>query len=56
MNPSKVSRDKLHRLTDLPNIGKAGEEDLNVLGINKAEDLIGRCPYEMHASLSLIHI
>ena len=51
MNPSKVSRDKLQRLTDLPNIGKAGEEDLNVLGINKAEDLIGRCPYEMHASL-----
>ncbi|MBL4673278.1 MAG: helix-hairpin-helix domain-containing protein [Arenicella sp.] len=51
MNPSKVLRDKMKTLTDLPNIGKAGEEDLTVLGINKAEDLIGLCPYEMHASL-----
>lgn len=53
MNPQKVSRDNLRRLTDLPNIGKAGEEDLHVLGINKPEDLIGRCPYEMHTQLCL---
>ena len=28
MNPNKVSRNNLDSLTDLPNIGKAGEEDL----------------------------
>ena len=53
MNPQKVSRDNLIRLTDLPNIGKAGEEDLHVLGINRPEDLIGRCPYGMHKELCL---
>lgn len=26
MNPSKVQRDKLHQLTDLPNVGKAVAE------------------------------
>ena len=51
MNPAKVSRDKLHTLTDLPNIGKAGEEDLRILGINKPEDIIGLCPYSMHVAL-----
>lgn len=51
MNPTKVLRNKLSALTDLPNIGKAGEEDLMVLGINNPEDLIGLCPYEMHEML-----
>ena len=51
MNPNKVSRNNLSSLTDLPNIGKAGEGDLIVLGINKPADLIGFCPYEMHKSL-----
>lgn len=51
MNPLKVSRDNLNSLTDLPNIGKAGAGDLFVLGITHANDLIGRCPYEMYALL-----
>jgi|GEM_PF-5266496 len=34
MNPSKVQRDKLHQLTDLPNVGKAVADDLRKLGIN----------------------
>ena len=51
MNPAKVSRDKLNQLTDLPNIGKAGAQDLLVLGISRPQDLVGLCPYEMHAAL-----
>ena len=51
MNPTKVTRSRLNTLTDLPNIGKAGAEDLRVLGINRPEQLIGLCPYEMHKAL-----
>lgn len=51
MNPTKVSRNKLNALTDLPNIGKAGAEDLRILGINEPEDLIGKCPYTMYELL-----
>lgn len=51
MNPNKVSRNNLNSLTDLPNIGKASEEDLIMLGINMPEDLIGLCPYQMHDQL-----
>lgn len=53
MNPSKVSRNKLSSLTDLPNIGKAGECDLKILGIFDPKDLIGKCPYQMYESLCL---
>lgn len=51
MNPSKVSRENLKKLTDLPNIGQASAKDLNLLGIYQAEQLIGKCPYEMYNSL-----
>ena len=51
MNPVKVSRERLNKLTDLPNIGKAGAGDLRELGISQAHQLIGRCPYEMHQTL-----
>lgn len=51
MNPAKVSRSNLNKLTDLPNVGKAGEQDLILLGIDHPQDLIGRCPYDMHATL-----
>jgi hypothetical protein len=51
MNPAKVTRDNLNPLTDWPNVGKAGEEGLRVLGINKPEDIVGLCPYEMHTLL-----
>jgi len=33
MNPSKVVRENIKHLTDLPNIGKTGAADLKLLGI-----------------------
>ena len=51
MHPSKVIRDRLNLLTDLPNIGKAGESDLLLLGITKPEQLVGMCPYQMYERL-----
>jgi hypothetical protein len=51
MNPNKVTREHLSKLTDLPNIGRAGEKDLHVLGIFEPAQLVGKCPYEMYYSL-----
>jgi hypothetical protein len=51
MHPDKLRRDRLKRLTDLPNIGKAGAEDLKLLGIDSPEALQGRCPYAMYEEL-----
>jgi len=54
MNPSKVVREKISKLTDLPNIGKAGAADLELLGIKKPDDLVGHDPYEMYETLCAI--
>jgi len=51
MNPSKVAREAVKNLTDLPNIGRAGAEDLQLIGINRPSDLIGLDPYEMYENL-----
>ncbi len=51
MNPNKVDRHQLIKLTDLPNIGKAGAEDLRLIGIHDARELVGRSPYEMYEAL-----
>jgi hypothetical protein len=51
MNPAKVEREHIKQLTDLPNIGKAGEADLILLGIAAPEQLIGRSAYEMYDEL-----
>lgn len=51
MNPSKVDRNQLKSLTDLPNIGKALADDLHLLGIHEPQQLIGLCPYEMYEKL-----
>ncbi len=48
MNPSKVDRNRLSSLTDLPNIGEAAAGDLRQLGISQPSQLIGRSPYEMY--------
>lgn len=53
MNPSKVDRNRLTRLTDLPNIGKAGAEDLKLLGIDEPAQLVDRDPFEMYDTLCL---
>ena len=51
MNPAKVQRDKLHQLTDLPNVGKVVAEDLRKLGINTPQDLLGHDAYAMYYKL-----
>ncbi|MDE2421717.1 MAG: helix-hairpin-helix domain-containing protein [Gammaproteobacteria bacterium] len=53
MHPSKVDRDKLNTLTDLPNIGKACAEDLRMLGIFEPAQLIGKDPYQLFEDLCL---
>ena len=52
MNPSKVRRDRLAKLTDLPNIGPAMAKDFELLGIRKAEQLKGRDPLRLYNELS----
>jgi hypothetical protein len=51
MNPAKVRRDKVKTFTDLPNVGPATAEDLQVLGFKKPEDLVGQDPYKMFEEL-----
>jgi hypothetical protein len=51
MNPNKVDRNRVVALTDLPNIGKAGAEDLALLGIREPSQLVGKCPFEMYEML-----
>lgn len=51
MHPDKVSRNRLHALTDLPNVGPAGAADLQALGITRPDQLRGRCPFDLHAEL-----
>jgi len=54
MHPSKVQRDSLRCLTDLPNIGKAGAQDLQLLGITHPQQLIGRDPMQMYRELCVL--
>ncbi len=51
MNPSRVVRERVTQLTDLPNIGPASAADLRLLGIHAPAQLAGRCPYEMYDAL-----
>jgi hypothetical protein len=51
MNPDKVVRNKVQTLTDLPNIGKAMERDLHILGIITPSQLKGRSPYDLYYEL-----
>ena len=51
VHPDKVIREKVTKLTDLPNIGKAGAADLVLLGIEKPADLLGQDPYDMYYRL-----
>ena len=48
MNPSRVVRERVARLTDLPNIGPASAADLQLLGIHEPGQLVGLRPYEMY--------
>jgi len=51
VNPSKVIRIQVSKLTDLPNIGKAVARDLSLIGISEPGQLLGRCPFEMYRDL-----
>ncbi len=51
MNPSKVDRSRVVKLTDLPNVGKAMAEDFRQLGIHKPSQIAGMCPFEMYEML-----
>ena len=51
MKPTKVVRERVKNLTDLPNIGKACAADLVLLGITTPAQLVGRCPYQMYRQL-----
>jgi Pathogenicity locus len=53
MNPSKVDRERVKVLTDLPNIGKACARDLELLGIRKPQQLVGRSPFDLYEALCL---
>ncbi|PWF48378.1 helix-hairpin-helix domain-containing protein [Massilia glaciei] len=54
MNPSKVDRNKLERLEQLPNIGKACAADLRQLGIETPQGLIGRNACDLYEELCIV--
>ncbi len=51
MNPNKVNRATVSKLTDLPNIARAGESDLRMLGYLEPKQLLGACPFAMYEKL-----
>lgn len=51
MNPAKVVRSKVHRFTDLPNIGPAMAADFERLGYTTPEQLRGADPLDLYTSL-----
>ncbi len=54
MNPDKVNRERLHSLTDLPNIGTACAEELRRLGITRPEELRAADPYALYEQLCIV--
>jgi hypothetical protein len=51
MNPHKVNRERLQKLTDLPNIGPASAADLILLGFTDPQQLKHQNPYAMYQRL-----
>ena len=51
MNPSKVQRNRVKTLTDLPNIGPAMARDLQLIGVKAPKDLEGQDPFELYERL-----
>lgn len=48
MNPAKVVRTKVEKLTDLPNIGPALAKKLRFIGIESPQELKGKEPRELY--------
>jgi hypothetical protein len=53
MNPSKVIREKVSKLIDLPNIGKTVAHDLTRIGITSPDQLRGQDPYDLYIRVSV---
>ena len=53
MNPAKVRRDQVHRLTDLPNVGPAMAKDLDLIGIRRPDQLVGKDPLKLYRRLCI---
>jgi hypothetical protein len=51
MNPVKIERDRVRRLTDLPNIGPAMAADLEFIGIKAPQQLAGRDTLRLYQTL-----
>ena len=51
MNPLKVERALVRKLTDLPNVGAATAGDLRLLGIDAPSQLIGKSAFAMYDEL-----
>lgn len=51
MNTSRCSRNRLHRLIDLPYVGYATARNLMILGIEAPGKLVGCGPLELYRSL-----
>ncbi len=51
MNPKKVDRSRIARLTDMPNVGKSIAADFESLGITDPGQLAGRCPFALYEAL-----
>jgi len=51
MNPAKVDRSRVVKLTDLPNIGAACAKDLERIGIRGPEALRGRSAWRLYDKL-----
>ncbi|MBW1804399.1 MAG: helix-hairpin-helix domain-containing protein [Deltaproteobacteria bacterium] len=44
-------REKVSRLEELPNIGKAIADKLRLIGIDHPRELIGKDPFDLHGAL-----
>lgn len=51
MNPSKVRRQDVKELTDLPNVGPKIASTLFGMGIERPADLVGRDGFELYRTL-----
>jgi hypothetical protein len=51
MSPTKVRRDRVRRLTDLPNVGPAMSSDFELLGIRTPQQLRRKDPLELYQRL-----
>lgn len=49
-----MSRNKVKKLQDIPNVGKVIEKDFILLGIKEPIELIGKDPYQMYSNLCKI--